>query len=190
MIKKSHSGRKKDILQPQRMSAITVHWFASRFLPEAVHAHVYILEAHACSSQRHMAVLQQVAVKTSCVYVCVRACVRACVPAYVRSCVCAFIRSLVRSFVRASAPASGYRLYMRYDVYCPGVAYERVSYISLHRFPIRKLYSHRDECDTAANFYDSNMESLFKVFTNLGEDGNNRVFIDFEKIQANLFYKL
>lgn len=80
-----------------------------------LYTHTCIPETHACSSRRHMAVLQQVAVKTSRVYACVHS----------------FVRSLVRSLVRASALASGYRLYMQRDVYCSGVAYERVSRISI-----------------------------------------------------------
>jgi len=98
-----------------------------------LYTHTCIPEAHACSSRRHMAVLQQVAVKTSCVFVRVCTCVRS------------FVR---RSFARSlctSALASGYRLYMRCDVHCSGVAYEGVLCTSFHRFPIRKFYSCRDE---------------------------------------------
>lgn len=60
----------------------------------------------------------------------------------------AFVRSLVRALSRPDIGC----MYMRCDVYCSEVGYERVSYISLHWFSIRKFPSRRGERGYADEF--------------------------------------
>lgn len=119
-ISRGRGGKQANSYKRNENSPLIVQRFADWFLLKAVH----IRETHACSPRRHMAMLQQVAVKTSLAPMC----------AYIGTC------------VRTDIVHVTWRLLFA-EVVC-----KKVSYTSPHRFPIQKLHSCRDRSLFSAGF--------------------------------------